>query len=182
MSNRTISRLRPQQLNFGNKVARSLWRVVWLLFYRPTPKLLHPWRRLLLRLFGARLGIKVDIYPSSRIWAPWNLEMDDYATLADGVDCYCVDKIRIGANTTISQYTYLCTATHDYRKKSFPLTTAPITIGHSVWIAADVFVAPGVTVGDGAVVLARSTVLSNIPVWTVASGYPATAVKARVLE
>jgi len=107
--------------------------------------------------------------------------MGDHSCLSMGVDCYCVDKIRLGAHATVSQYSFLCTASHDYTDPAMPLVTAPITIGESAWIAADVFVAPGVTIGDGAVVTARSTVLTDIDSWTVAAGYPAKTFKKREL-
>ena len=174
--------LRRHHLSLANKLARSVWQVVWLLLYRPTPRLFHPWRCLLLRLFGAKLGRAVHPYPSARIWAPWNLEMGDHACLSEGVDCYCVAPIRIGAHTTVSQYSFLCTASHDYTRADMPLVTAPVNIGERVWITADVFVGPGVTIGDGAVVTARSSVFADIPPWVVARGNPAVPVKARVLQ
>ena len=174
--------LRRHHLSLANKLARTAWQVVWLLLYRPTPRLFHPWRCLLLRLFGAKLGRAVHPYPSARIWAPWNLEMGDHACLSEGVDCYCVAPIRIGAHTTVSQYSFLCTASHDYTRADMPLVTAPITIGERAWITADVFVGPGVTIGDGAVVTARSSVFTDIPPWVVARGNPAVPVKARVLQ
>lgn len=156
-----------------------MWKFVWLFFYRPTPRPLHAWRCLLLRLFGAKLGKRVHPYPSARIWAPWNLEMGDHACLSEGVDCYCVDKIRIGAHSTVSQYSFLCSASHEYTQAAMPLVTAPITIGEWVWITADVFIGPGVTIGDGAVVTARSSVFSDLPPWIVAKGNPAVPVKRR---
>lgn len=165
-----------------NKLMRLIWHFVWLVLYRPTPRLLHPWRCFLLRLFGAKLGQAVHVYPSARIWAPWNLEMGDHSCISEQVDCYCVDKIRIGTHATVSQYSFLCTASHDYRDLAMPLVTAPITIGERAWITADVFVAPGVTIGEGAVILARSTVFQNIPPWVVAAGNPAKQIKPRVLR
>jgi putative colanic acid biosynthesis acetyltransferase WcaF len=105
--------------------------------------------------------------------------MGDHACLSEEVDCYCVDKIRIGAHSTISQYSFLCTASHDYRRPSFPLVTAPITIGERAWVTADVFVGPGVTIGDGAVITARSSVFDDIPSWMVATGNPAVPVRPR---
>ena len=63
-----------------------------------------------------------------------------------------------------------------------PLVTAPIYIGNRVWVAADVFIAPGVSVNDGAVVLARSTVYTNVSAWTVISGNPAAFRKNRILN
>lgn len=175
-------KFRPHRLPLGNIVARAIWGIVWLLIYRPTPRPLHAWRAFLLRLFGAKLGKAVHPYPSARIWAPWNLEMGDHACLSEGVDCYCVDKIHIGAYSTVSQYSFLCTASHDYTKASMPLVTAPITIGERVWITADVFVGPGVTIGDGAVVTTRSSVFNDLPPWMVARGNPAVPLKLRAFE
>ncbi|QPC43672.1 putative colanic acid biosynthesis acetyltransferase [Kaustia mangrovi] len=174
--------LRPNTLDIANKLGRALWGVVWLVLYRPTPRPCHGWRRFLARLFGAKLGRGVHLYPSSRIWAPWNLEMGNHSCLSEFVDCYCVDKIRIGNHTTVSQYSFLCSASHDFRHRDMPLVTAPITIGEWAWITAGVFIAPGVTVGDGAVVTARSSVFDDIAPWTIASGNPAIPVKQRVLE
>ena len=114
--------------------------------------------------------------------------MGNHSTLADNVDCYCVDNICIGDYSTVSQYSYLCTASHDYSDPSIFVTshmtlwTSPIIIGDQVWIAADVFVAPGVTISDGAVLLARSSVFDDVSEWTVVSGNPAAFKKMRILR
>lgn len=156
----------------ANKLARALWGVVWLCLYRPSPTPLHGWRRFLLRAFGARIGRRAHPYPSARIWAPWNLSMGDDSCLSHSVDCYCVDQVTLGARATVSQYSYLCTASHDYTLRSLPLVTAPIVIGADAWITADVFIGPGVHVGDGAVIGARSTVTRDVPAWRVVAGSP----------
>src|SRR5260221_1491071 len=174
--------MRLNRLSLANRVGRSLWQVAWLLLFRPTPRILHPWRCFLLRMFGAKLGHAVHPYPSARIWAPWNLEMGADGCLSEEVDCYCVDKIRIGAHSPVSQYSFLCSASHDYNQEAMPLVVAPITIGERVWIAADVFVGPGVTIGDGTVVTARSSVFSDLPSWIVARGNPAVVVRPRSFE
>lgn len=173
------TRCRARRLTLRNKLARILWGGVWLLLYRPSPVLLHGWRRWLLRLFGARIGGGAHPYPSARIWAPWNLVMGEHSCLSHDVDCYCVDRIVLGAHATVSQYSFLCTASHDYTREDMPLTTAPIVIGERAWITADVFVAPGVTVGEGAVVTARSSVFHDLPPWTVAGGNPALPLRPR---
>lgn len=175
-------KLRIQHLSLRNKLARALWNGVWLLLYRPSPTPLHGWRRLLLRLFKANIGRGARPYPSAKIWAPWNLTMGAYSCLGPQVDCYSVDKIILGAHSTVSQYSFLCTASHDYTDLAMPLTTAPITLGERAWVTADVFVAPGVTIGDGAVVTARSSVFHDIEPWTVAAGNPARPVKPRLLR
>jgi putative colanic acid biosynthesis acetyltransferase WcaF len=117
-----------------------------------------------------------------KIWAPWNLEMGDYSCLSQNVDCYCVAKIKIGPHATVSQYSFLCTASHDFENPHMPLITAPIAIADGAWIAADVFIGPGVTVGEGAVVGARATVFQAVEPWTVVGGNPAKVIKKRVLK
>lgn len=174
--------LQKKSLSFQNKIIRLLWNIVWVSLYRPSPRLFHPWRCFLLRLFGAKIGKSVHPYPSSRIWAPWNLEMENYSCLSEFVDCYCVDKIKIGKYSTVSQYSFLCTASHDYQEISMPLVSAPISIGERVWITADVFIGPGVCIGDGAVICARSTVFDNVASWTVVKGNPATFLRKRTLN
>lgn len=174
--------------SFRNKVARAVWGAVWLFLYLPSPRPLHAWRAFLLRLFGAKIGKPVYIYPTSKVWAPWNLMLGDHSTLADHVDCYSVDKVVIGANTTVSQYCYLCPAGHDYlspeilTNPQMPLLTAPITIGDRVWLTSHVFVGPGVCISNGAVVLSRSSVFKDIPSWSVYAGNPAIFIKQRILR
>ena len=173
------SKLNYLKLTTKNRIARAVWTLVWTFLYRPSPRIFHFWRRFLLRVFGAQIGIGVRPYPASRVWAPWNLKMGDYSCLSDYVDCYSVDKIDIGMHSTVSQYSFICTASHDYFKSTMPLITAPIIIGNYAWITADVFIGPGVIIGDGAVIIARSSVFDNIPSWQVARGNPAVVTNPR---
>jgi putative colanic acid biosynthesis acetyltransferase WcaF len=82
----------------------------------------------------------------------------------------------------VSQSSYLCGGTHDFERPNLPLITAPIVIEDQVWIAADVFVGPGVTIGQGAVVGARSSVFGDLPPWKVCVGSPAKPIKDRVIR
>ena len=165
----------------GNKMARVAWHCVWLMLFRPSLKPMHAWRRFLLCLFGAEIGANTRISSSAKFWAPWNLIMGKNSAIGDYVDCYCVAQIRIGANSTISQYSYLCAATHDHTNPLFPLLPKAISIGDSAWVAADVFVAPGVIIGEGVVVGARSSVFKDLPEWMICMGAPAIPVKSRIL-
>ena len=175
----TPQRVSPHGL--GNRVARLVWGIVYVLLFRPSPRNLHRWRNWLLRMFGAQLHRTARVYPRARCWLPRNLIMDECACIGDDVDVYCVAPIRIGAHSIVSQYSYLCAASHDFEDIEHPLVTAPITIGRRCWIAADVFVGPGVTIADGTVVGARSTVLRDLPAWVVAAGAPARALRERRL-
>jgi putative colanic acid biosynthesis acetyltransferase WcaF len=159
---------------------RFLWSCVQLPFWLRMPRVLSPFRIMLLRLFGARIGRRC-VVGSARVWIPWNLEMDDFAVVGNDAEVYNLAPVRIGANSVDSQRSYLCTATHDYTKPDFPLYSRAITVGGGAWIAACVFVAPGVNVGEGAVVGACSVVTKDIPPWTVCAGNPCRVIKPRPL-
>ncbi len=171
--------LQPAKLTWQNRLSRLLWNLVRATLYRHSPTFLHAWRCLLLRCFGAKLPLNAYPYPKARIWAPWNLTMGPHSCLADHVDCYCVAPILLGPHATVSQYSYLCAASHDYHSIEMPLIAAPIEIGAEAWVAADVFVGPGVKIGEGAVVGARSTVMHDIEPWCVVAGSPASQRGAR---
>lgn len=168
--------------NLRNRVMRVLWGIVQATIFRFSPRPLHAWRNMLLQLFGADLHPSARVYPRATIWAPWNLSMGARATIADDVDCYCVERITLGERVVVSQYSYLCGATHDFELRHRPLIPMPITIGAGTWIAADVFVAPGVTIGEESVVGARSSVFNDLPAWKVCVGSPAKPVRDRVMK
>lgn len=162
----------------ANKFARLTWHLVHFVFFRFTPTPLHAWRRQVLRLFGAKIGSGAVIYPSVRVWAPWNLEVEIDATI--GWDCklYNVAAIRIAREAIVSQHAHLCTATHDLQGE-FELMVAPIEIGAHAWIAADAFVGPGVRIGEGAVVGARCVATRSVDPWLIVVGNPARTVGNR---
>lgn len=170
-------------LSTMHQIKRLIWNVVWFLFARPFPRSIgNSWKLFLLRLFGAKVHKTANVYSSVRIYAPWNLEMHEYSCLAPDVDCYNVDKVIIGANSTISQKSYLCTASHDVSKSSNPLITAPIIIEEQVWIGAGVFIGMGVVVGKGVVVGATSSVYKSVNPWEIVGGNPAKFIKKRILN
>lgn len=170
-------------LSLKHQIVRFIWGIVWGLFARPLPRSLGlGWKRALLRLFGAKIHPTAVIYSSAKVYFPQNLIMDAYSCLASDVDCYNVDIIHIGANTTISQGAFLCTASHDISNPLNPLITAPIIIEDQAWVAADAFVSMGVTIGQGAVVGARAAVFKDVEPWNIVGGNPAKVIKKRILQ
>jgi len=166
----------------GNKVARLVWRIVWLLLFRPTPpRLFAGWRRFLLRLFGARLG-RTYVHPSVRIWSPDRLITGDDVYIDERVNLYNAYGITIGSRVIVSQGAFLCTASHDHEDPTFPLIGKPITLRDDTWVAAEAFLAPGVTVNAGGVVGARAVVVKDVEAWTVVGGNPARMIKPRTLR
>ncbi len=172
----------PSPHSLRNKVGRVLWGLVWALFFRTSPRICFAWRRWLLRAFGAEIGRNARISPSVRIWAPWNLSVGDEASIAHGVDCYCVDRLSIGAHATVSQYAFLCTASHDPCDPHMQLVTAPIVINAQSWVCAGVYVLPGVHVGVGAILAAGAVVTKDVEAWQIVGGNPARMIGQRVLR
>ena len=159
----------------------QLWWLVQASLFAWSPQVLYGWRRFLLRRFGAKIGKGAIIRPSARLTYPWKVSIGDFAWIGDDVVLYSLGKIDIGANAVVSQHCYLCTGSHDYTKPTFDIYAKPILVGAEAWLATDVFVAPGVRIGRGAVVGARSSVFEDIPDLMLAKGTPAKPFKKRLL-
>jgi putative colanic acid biosynthesis acetyltransferase WcaF len=134
---------------------------------------------MLLRVFGAKIGTGVRIYNSACIYYPPNLSLGEQVVIGPQVDLYCVAQITIDKNSMISQYSYLCSASHDYRSESLPLIAKPISIGESTWVCAKAFVGPGVTIGSQAVVAACAVVVKDVADNLVVGGNPSKIIKKR---
>ena len=167
---------------FRVKLLRLLWVGVYACCFRPTFARLevHRWWRVrLLKLFGAKCWKGIQVFPTCKIWAPWNLRTGRSVAIDDSVDLYNVDKIIIGNFVAISRRAFLCTASHDISDIDRHLITKPITIGNGVWIGAQAYIAPGVSIGEGAVIGACAVVTKDVAPWTVVAGNPARKVKER---
>lgn len=165
------------------KILRLVWNTVWLLLFRPTPRwAFNYWRILLLKIFGAKIGSGSKVSPSCFVWAPWNLVMGEYTVLGDGVDCYTMDKIIIGSKVAVSQRTFLCTGSHDITSLRRPLITRPILIEDHVWVCAEAFVGPGVTLSNNSVVAARAVAVKDTSAFDIVAGNPARKVGTRKIE
>jgi putative colanic acid biosynthesis acetyltransferase WcaF len=141
---------------------------------------MYGWRRFLLRCFGAKVGKKAILRPSVQITYPWKVKIGDYSWIGDDVVLYSLGEIEIGSNSVISQRGYLCTGSHDYSSKNFEINAQKIIIGSKCWLATDVYVAPSVSIGDGTVVGARSSVFKSLPSNKICFGSPAKPVKDRI--
>jgi putative colanic acid biosynthesis acetyltransferase WcaF len=164
------------------KLKRVLFAPFRLLFLRGSGRRLSPLRVFVLRLFGARIDTPVLIMDGVIVWHPWSLTMHRHCTLGRGVEVYNYAHITIGEQATVSQETYLCSASHDVEDPTMPLIHEPISIGAHSWVAARCFVGPGISVGEGAVVGACSVVVKDVPPWTIVAGNPARVIRPRVLK
>ncbi|QOD59672.1 colanic acid biosynthesis acetyltransferase WcaF [Polaribacter haliotis] len=170
----------PNNFRGKNAFIVQLWWLVQAIFFRTSPQFLYGYRRFLLRLFGAKIGKKVIIRPSVKITYPWKVSIGDYSWIGDDVVLYSLGEIEIGKNVVVSQKSYLCTGSHDYLSSNFPIYAKKIILEEQVWLATDVYIAPGVSIGKGSVIGARSSVYKNIPKGWICYGNPAKPIKKRI--
>jgi putative colanic acid biosynthesis acetyltransferase WcaF len=161
------------------KLARLLWMILGQRIFALTFHNMYGPRRVILCLFGASIAPHVRIRPSVRIEQPWNLTIGSNSSVGDRAIIYCLGKVTLEQNVSISQGAHLCAGTHDYRTPAMTLLKPPITIQRDAWIAADAFVGPGVTVGQGAILGARGVAMRNLEPGWIYAGNPAQKVKPR---
>lgn len=180
------ARARPLEggasFTLGNRLARLVWQATWLVLARWTPPPLHGWRRLVLKLWGANMGPGARVHASAQIWWPGNLSLGAQALIGPGARIYNQGRIAIGERAVISQRAHLCASSHDLADPHFQLVLRPIAIGARCWVAAEAFVGPGVTMGEGAVLGARGALFADAAPWVVYRGNPAIETGQRVLR
>lgn len=108
------------------------------------------------------------------LWHIDRLHIGDYVQIAAGV------KIIMGGNNThnpafISTYPF---ADLDALKRSYR-PAGDTRIGNDVWIGMDAMIMPGVTIGDGAIIAARSLVTQDVPPYCMVAGAPARVIRQR---
>lgn len=157
----------------------QLWWLVQSSLFGMSPQFMYGWRQWLLCVFGATIGKKVLIRPTVRITYPWKVCIGDNSWIGDDVVLYSLGEIKIGSNVVVSQRSYICAASHDYDSPSFDISAKPVYVEDEVWIATNVFLAPGVTVGKGSVVGACSSVFNNLPEMMLCIGCPAVPLRRR---
>ncbi len=166
--------------SFAERVKRLFWNVCcWILFRPFGLPVFNRWRNTVLFIFGAKIGHGSVIHASATIWAPWNLFVGQRTCVGPESIIYNPGPIYLGNKVVISQYSYLCTATHDYNTKANVLVWKMIKVHDRAWVAARAFVGPGVTIGEGAVVGATASVFKDVEPWTVVGGNPAVFIKKR---
>jgi acetyltransferase-like isoleucine patch superfamily enzyme len=134
------------------------------------------------------LGTMFDVGPSGRV------TLGEYA-LVHGARIICDAEVSIGDHALISwnvvlMDTYRVSFDARERRSELELVSArpkrlacaavparPVRIGNNVWIGFDACVLPGVTIGEGSVVGAKSVVTESVPPFTVVAGNPARVIR-----
>ena len=141
------------------------------------PRHFYGIRNVILRIFGAKIGSRVKLFPSVKVFQPWLFEIGDDSVISWNVQIYNLDYLKIGNSSIISQNVHLCGGTHDFYSDGFELKRKRITIGGNVWIAADAFIGPGIIIGDNAIVAARAVCMKDVLINSMVGGNPAKFIK-----
>lgn len=172
----------PIDFRGRNAISVQAWWLIHASLFSWSPQALYKFRRFLLKIFGAKIGSNVLIRPSAKITYPWKVSIGHNSWIGDDVVLYSLGEIKIGNDVVVSQKSYLCTGSHDYTKTSFDIWQKPIVIEDGAWVSTDVYIGPGVTIGKGAVIGARSSVFKDMPSGMVCIGNPAKPVKPRISQ
>jgi putative colanic acid biosynthesis acetyltransferase WcaF len=174
------------ELVHGRTTRERLLETLWDLVGQPLMRItFHNWyglRARLLNLFGAQIHPTARIRPSVRISYPWRLKVGAHSAIGDHAILFCLGPVIVGERATISQYSHVCSGSHDYTSRAMTLVTKPVVLEDDVWIAADVFVGPGVTIGRDSVVGARSTVFHSLPARMICAGDNARPIRPREIR
>jgi putative colanic acid biosynthesis acetyltransferase WcaF len=165
--------------SLSHRLFRIVWGLAWLLLASWTPPPLRNWRRQLLILFGAKMGVLADVRGSARVWHPGNLEIGDRALISERVNCYNLNKVVLETRALVSQDAVLLGGGHDIDSPNFDLITKPIRICEGAWVAAGAVVGAGVTVHPYAVLGAYSVAFRDIPERMIYVVNPAKMVRQR---
>jgi putative colanic acid biosynthesis acetyltransferase WcaF len=149
------------------------WRLLKIpCFLLPVP-LPSCFRVFLLRCFGAKIGRSMVIRHGVDISFPWNFSAGDHVWLGEGVKILSLASVRLGNHVCLSQESFICTGSHDFRSENFALVRKPVIIGDRCWIAARAFIGPGVTFGSDAMAAAGAVVVKDVSDGTIVGGNPA---------
>jgi putative colanic acid biosynthesis acetyltransferase WcaF len=163
-----------------NKLKIIVWYFVNSLFFNGYLMPFNSIKRLILRLFGAKIGKGVILKPNINIKYPWNIEIGDFSWIGEGVWIDSLDTIKISKNVCISQGAYLLTGNHDYTSSTFDLMIAPIVLEEGVWIGAKSVVIPGTIAHKNSILSVGSISPKIMDENMIYRGNPATEVKKRV--
>ncbi len=178
--------MRLQKLNLyvkkKNGISKKLVKLIWDFFGKPFFSSYLPgtyWRKLILRIFGAKIGIGGKIKTNIKISEPWHLSIGDHCWIGENVWIDNLALVKIGNRVCISQGVYLCTGNHNFKKDLFDLILENIVIEDDCWIAAKSVVAPGSILKRGSVSFLGSVVSGILQEDGIYRGNPAKLLKIR---
>ncbi len=173
----------PSPWSTREKIRRALWVVVSRTVWRWSPVSWNWWRNGWLRLFGATIADRPDapacVWPDVDIYHPWKLTLGAASLIGTGCRIYNLAPVILEDGANLSRHVHACAGGHDLTQWQMPLVTAPIVIRRNAWVGTDCYLAAGVTIGELAVIGARSVVTKDQPAEMCCWGNPCRPIKPR---
>jgi acetyltransferase-like isoleucine patch superfamily enzyme len=138
-------------------------------------------RSCLLRFFLKSLGRNTVFQSGARIFSPENVSVGSNCNFAQDIFITGGGGVTIGDWVGFGPDVKVWSVNHRFEDPDTPWLlqgheAKAVVIEDDVWLAAGVFVMPGVTIGRGAIVSAYSVVNKSLPPYALASGNPARVV------
>ncbi len=161
------------------------------------------WIRLLVNPFvhkkargsKVRWQTRMDVVPFNRFELGKNSVVEDFSTINNGVghviigdgtlvgmSNVIIGPVRLGNNIIIAQNVVISGLNHNYQDINVPISkqnvsTAEIVVEDDCWIAANVIITSGVTIGKHSVLAGGSVVTKDVPAYSIVAGNPAKIIK-----
>lgn len=136
-------------------------------------------KRVFLRLARLHVGKGVAVHRKVTLFHFRNLSIGSHSTI--GPNCLLDNRfpLTIGSNVSIAHSTKIYTLGHDIDDDDFTAKGKPVNILDNVCIFSNVLIMPGVTLGEGSVVLTGAVVTKDVPAFAVVGGNPAKILRYR---
>jgi putative colanic acid biosynthesis acetyltransferase WcaF len=164
-----------------SKVWIGLWILAEYLFVSNPLQLSSTVRIAVLRAFGAKIGDGVIMRPRLRVKFPWRLTVGERCWIGEGVWFHNQGQITVGADTVVSQESFITTGSHEL-SRTMDLVVKPVIIGSGVWITSRCMVLQGLHIGDNAVVLPGAVVSCSLDPQGIYGGVPAKFISRREMD
>jgi putative colanic acid biosynthesis acetyltransferase WcaF len=165
----------------GTVVKRYLWYLTNSCFFNSPFPFYGP-KRMLLRMFGAKIGKGLIIKPHVSIKYPWRLFVGDNVWIGEYVWIDNLANVTIKDSACISQGAMLLCGNHNYKKSSFDLIVKEIVLEEGSWAGAQTVICPGVKLGSHSLLTVGSVATLSLEPYWVYQGNPAQKIKERVLK